>query len=145
MTVMVAILTAAVLVLAVTDHGGGKSSGGASTARVRALNARVSALDARVASIQQNVAKLAARKSGGGGGGVSSRQLQALGAQLRAATQCLFQAQKEIDDLEAFLAYRAPLRRTREHVQHALRREVRKRAGEVEVEACRSAGHVFRA
>ena len=70
MTVMVAVLTAAILVLATTDRG--KSSSGASKGQVRALDNRLSALDnrlsaldARVAAIQQAVAKLAARRGGG--------------------------------------------------------------------------------
>ena len=110
-TVMVAVLTAAVLVLATTDRG--KTSGGASKGQVRALDRRVSALDARTAAIQADVSKLAARKPVDGGRGVPSRQVQALVAQLRGTSRCLFQMQKEIDDLEAYLALRTPLIRHR--------------------------------
>src|SRR5206468_11366685 len=110
MTVMVAVLTAAILVLATTDRG--KSSSGASKAQVRALDSRLSALDARVAAIQQAVARLAARRPGRSTN-VPSRQLQSLAAQLRVTTRCMFQMQKEIDDLEGYLAYRTPLIRHR--------------------------------
>ena len=117
MTVMVAVLTAAILVLATTDRG--KSSSGASKGQVRALDNRLSALDnrlsaldARVAAIQQAVAKLAARRDGRSTN-VPSRQLQSLAAQLRVTTRCMFQMQKEIDDLEGYLAYRTPLIRHR--------------------------------
>jgi prefoldin subunit 5 len=119
MTVMVAVLTAAVLVLATTDRGKHVSIG-ANKAQVRGLNDRVAALDKRVAAleprlaaIEQAVAKLSAGKSGGTGKPLPNAQLQSLAAQLRGATQCMFQIQKEIDDLESYLAYRTPLARHR--------------------------------
>jgi len=116
MTVMVAVLTAAVLVLATTDRGKKtvvQTSGGAGKAQIQGLNVRLSALDARVASIQQAVAKLAARKDGGARIVVPSKQLQTLTAQLQGTAQCMYEIQKEIDDLEGYLAYRTPLIRHR--------------------------------
>jgi peptidoglycan hydrolase CwlO-like protein len=116
MTVMVAVLTAAVLVLATTDRGKKtviKTSGGASKAQVQALDQRLSALNAKVTAIQQTLSKVASRKSGGTRPVVPSKQLQTLTAQLQGTAQCMFEMQKEIDDLEGYLAYRTPLVRHR--------------------------------
>jgi peptidoglycan hydrolase CwlO-like protein len=116
LTVMVAVLTAAVLVLATTDRGKKtivETPGSASKAQIAALDGRLTALDAKVAAIQQAVAKLAARPGSSTGGGVPSKQIQKLTAQLQGTAQCMFEMQKEIDDLEGYLAFRTPLLRHR--------------------------------
>jgi uncharacterized protein YlxW (UPF0749 family) len=118
MTVMVAVLTAAVLVLATTDRGKKtviqRSGGGASQAQVQSLDKRLGALESRIGAVQQAVAKLASRKDGTTPHTVvPSKQLQTLTAQLQGMAQCMFEVQKEIDDLEGYLAYRTPLVRHR--------------------------------
>ena len=118
MTVMVAVLTAAVLVLATTDHGKKTviktSGGGASQAQVQLLDKRLGALERKTGMVQQAVAKLAARPDGTTTRTVvPSKQLQILKAQLQGMAQCMFEVQKEIDDLEGYLAERTPLVRHR--------------------------------
>jgi len=116
MTVMVAVLTAAVLVLATTDRGKKtviRTSGGASKEQVHALDQRLSALNAKVAAVQQALAKVAARKDGSTRIVVPSKQLQTLTAQLQGTAQCMYEMQKEIDDLEGYLASGTPLIRHR--------------------------------
>ena len=118
MTVMVAVLTAAVLVLATTDRGKKTviqtSGSGASKAQVQSLDNRLGTLERKIGAVQQAVAKLSSQKDGATTRTVvPSKQLQTMTAQLQGMAQCMFEVQKEIDDLEGYLANRTPLARHR--------------------------------
>jgi hypothetical protein len=99
-TTVVAILGVLVVVL---SYRAGHRESTASLADVSAVEARVDALAGQIAGIRESVRTLAKQR---GAAPAKARFDQRLGA-------CMTQVQREIDDLQAFLAYRTPPRRDR--------------------------------
>jgi hypothetical protein len=98
-TTVVAILGVLVVVL---SYRAGHQQSTASLADVSAVEARVDALAGQIAGLRESVQTLA-KKRGAAPAKTQDRQLGA----------CMTQVQREIDDLQAFLAYRTPPRRDR--------------------------------
>jgi hypothetical protein len=99
-TTVVAILGVLVVVL---SYRAGHQESSASLADVSAVEARVDALAGQIAGLRDSVNTLAKKRA------VAPAKTgtdQKLGV-------CLTQVQREIDDLQAFLAYRTPPRRDR--------------------------------
>jgi hypothetical protein len=97
---VVAILGVLVVVL---SYRAGHQENAASLADVSAVEARMDALAGQVAGLRQTVQTLAKKQ---GAAPAKARADDKLGA-------CMTQVQREIDDLQAFLAYRTPPRRDR--------------------------------
>ena len=101
-TAVVAILAVLVVVL---SYRLGHHSDGASVSDVSAVEARIDVLSGQVRALQKTVHTVAVkvRTPAGAGATKASRKL----------SLCLTQVQREIDDLQAYLAYRTPPRRDR--------------------------------
>jgi hypothetical protein len=135
-TLMMVVLAVAVVVLALTDSGGGKTTtkttivtkavpDPALRKQLTALGARVARAESAEAALQSSVGTLGKRvgalsarldrvKPGGtttAGSAQLLSQLRALTTQVQTTNQCLFQMQKEIDDIQAFGLNRQPLRK----------------------------------
>jgi hypothetical protein len=103
-TTVVAIL--AVLGVVLSYRVGHRGSGDVSLANFSAVEARVDALSGQVAELQKSVKVLAKRSTRAPSSAAATK------ANKRLST-CLTQMQREIDDLQAYLAYRTPPRRDR--------------------------------
>jgi septal ring factor EnvC (AmiA/AmiB activator) len=131
---MAIVLVAAVVVLALTEPKGGTTTATVPTTTVvtktvadralrrdvAALRARAAKADASRAKVQASLKALAARVDAleAALGRVRSRpsgtkplrtKLASLGAQLKTANRCLFQLQKQLDDLQAYALTRQAL------------------------------------
>ena len=130
-TLMMVVLAVAVVVLALTDSEGGTETETVVTKtvpdpalkrQIAALNARVArgeraaaGLRATVAALNARVGSLATRldrvRPGAAGTAGLIAQLRTVSAQLQVANQCLFQVQRQLDDIQGYYTTRTPLRK----------------------------------
>jgi hypothetical protein len=107
-TAVIGVLTVAVAMLsyqaATNDSGSNNSS------ELSALEARVDALDGRLTAAQYTARRAAADAQASL---TAVRKLPRASTSQPGLSNCLKQVQREIDDLQAYLAYRTPPRRNR--------------------------------
>jgi hypothetical protein len=110
-TTVIAVL--AVVVAVLSYHAATKDSSG-SAADVSRLEARLDELAGQLAATQAT-AQAAARQARASLAAAKKKPTRATAPVLPGLATCLSEVQREIDDLQAFLAYRTPPHRNRVH------------------------------